>query len=212
MPDRPATAEEKLYLRLQQAKDMGKRFDERLERRILGLPPVDGREPIYLEDVPDRRSRVLGEDEVARVELEKEARQLQEEAERSNRSREERDFLKVVEGDSERELAAEAEQANLRDLQEQLAQERQRREELEAQVETLRGEGPGPVETAPVSAPGEAQRLEGVPDDSWTKREMIQFLDQEGLEPFPGNVQFTRKAEILEHVREQARGRGPVTV
>lgn len=208
MPDRPATPEEKLYLRLQQAKAMGKGFEESLERRILGLPPVEGRDPIVVPEAPSRRLRVVGDDTAGLAELEEEARALQEEAERSRQTEAERRFQQAAAGNgqapAEEKLRDEAENASLRDLEEQLAQERRRREELEAQVEELRGEGPKPATTAAVSAPGEAQQLVGMPDESWTKREMLQYLAQEGLPPFPGNPQFTRKAELLEWVREHA--------
>ncbi len=62
--DRPASPEVKLYVRLELAQKQGKAFDEALERRLLGLPPAKGREPVAVEEAPARTASTLRADAV----------------------------------------------------------------------------------------------------------------------------------------------------
>ena len=70
----PAKPIEKLYIRMEQARQFGKAFDEALERRILKLPPVEGRPPIAIPEAPERRQMTLREDVAGLRELEEEVK------------------------------------------------------------------------------------------------------------------------------------------
>lgn len=77
MPDntiRPAQPEEKLYLRMQQAREFGKEFNETVERGVLGLPPVEDREPIFIKAATQRERMTDREDIAGARELEAEAK------------------------------------------------------------------------------------------------------------------------------------------
>lgn len=70
----PATPLEKLYVRMKQAEELGKEFDEELERRVLGLgPPANDRDPVFIPAAPERQALTLREDQTTNEEMRKEA-------------------------------------------------------------------------------------------------------------------------------------------
>jgi len=69
--NRPATPEEKLALRRDQAERFGKAFDENIERSVMGLPTVE--DPIIIAESPDRRNLTQQEDRRGQRELEAQA-------------------------------------------------------------------------------------------------------------------------------------------
>ena len=72
MADRPDSPEVKLKIREQLAREMGKAFDENLERRVMGLPEVAN--PLILAEDEKRRKRTRREDKELKAELEASAK------------------------------------------------------------------------------------------------------------------------------------------
>ena len=161
--DRPATAEEKLNIRLQLAKEMGKEFDENRERRVLGMPPVDGRPAIFVPE-SDARKRLALREDVA----------------------------------GQRELEREAEAAKAKDSSEENATLRAQLEALTAQIAELKGEEPALRRAEPPAPTAEAApRPEGIPNETWTQRQLLDFHKAHGLPALPkGGWGMTKRALV----------------
>jgi len=110
----PASPMEKLYIRMEQAREFGKAFDEEKERRVLGLPPVTDRPPVKIAASRERRMLTQREDIAGQRELAREA-----EAASAARQREENALLR----------------AQIAELQEQIAELRGERVEQPAVAE-----------------------------------------------------------------------------
>ncbi|HML98910.1 MAG TPA: hypothetical protein PKD75_10545 [Tepidiformaceae bacterium] len=168
----PAKPLEKLFTRMEQAQQFGKAFDEALERRVLGLPPVEGREAILIAEDPRRQTMTQKEDIAGLRELEKEVREQGEVAVAQR--------LAESMAENQRLRAQVAELSGKPD------------DEIQRPAPVIQ-EGPGP-QRANVELP------EGTPTKDWTVKQMLEFCRANSL-PLPpkGGVGMKHLA-VLDHV------------
>lgn len=157
----PAAPQDKLYTRMEQAQKFGKEFDEVLERRVMGMDPVTGRDPIFIPENAARAKLTVQEDLTGARELAAEAK-----------------------------LASAGEQTKtIALLQAQLDQQARQIAELTGEPKT-KAETPQPpapaarepnirkaaekAERAPVLIP------EGKPNIDWTRNQLYEFLKANG--------------------------------
>ena len=176
MVDTPESPEAKLWIRAKQAEEFGKHFDEALERRVLGLPPVKaGRDPIIILEDRNRTRMTLQED---RTELKEMLEDIEREKHRTTGDR-------LDDQDTE--------------IQELRRQNAELREQLQG------GPRPAPVKPAKEEDPAKLPESshnhpEGIPDKTWSKPNLRAFMKHyEIVEPAGGSAKMTPIA-LLDYV------------
>lgn len=177
MPDRPDPPEQKLYIRMAQAEQQGKEFDEARERKVLGLPIPEAREMLYIPPSTERQRIAEREDTEGR-------RQLERDLERRKA-----------------ELATEAQSSDINDLRQQLAALEERNRKLEEEM-GARATG---VTEAP--APGsDVESHPGPPDSTWHRMSMISWAKSRDVNVPQGGIGMT-DAAILNYILDELAGR-----
>lgn len=176
----PASPQEKLYVRLEQAQAQGKAFDETLERRVIGLPPVDGRAPIIIPESRERQLLTRKEDLEGRQELADEAK-----------------AATAVELQKKNSLL----EAQLAEMQAQMA-------ELTGKRPSSVPDGPRPAAPAAPVGGRTVEVPEGLPNLEWTRQQMKEFLAREGLAPLARNGFGMTKTAVLDHVAAELAKKG----
>lgn len=176
----PASPLEKLYVRMKQAEEFGKEFDERVERNALGLPPVKDREPIFIAESKQRRELRLREDREEDSPLAAEVA---------------RQSANV--GDRIEEMAAE------------IARLRQEAEELKRAPRTPKTaqehEREVASERAEKAAADRRNFPEGIPNQTWSKAQLTRFLTAYRIPPPEGGTQRQTVTGLLDYVLGEGR-------
>jgi len=137
---------------MQQARQFGKEFNEAIERRILGLPPVSGREPVFIPQ-SDVRTRLTRDEDMA-----------------GQRELEDLIAKNSVMGVAERNLALEAE---IEALRAQIAS-------LTGQEGKAPAPAPEP-KPKPAAKRAATVLPEGIPDEKWTRSQILEFGKSRGF-------------------------------
>lgn len=179
MPDGPGTAIEKLYAFRTDHFLMGKEYDEAALRRTLGLPAVPN--PEFLAETPDRKRLVRMDDREAKRELD--AAQAEQAAMQAKERHE--------------KLVAETQGQRIADLEAEIARMKAEANGNPAPPATPPAE-PKPTESNPAQGTGE-----GEPNTDWSPKQIVDFMEANGL-PLPPKKGFgMTKVALLEFYLEQ---------
>ena len=182
MVDRKDPPHVKLAIRQALAEQEGFEFDERRERRVLGLPMPDNREPVF---IPASKTRKM---ETER--LDRQQRQEEEEA--------------IEEG--KKRIEEDAAAAKTADQGEELAELREMNKKLQSQIEELldqKRSGEDTAEEPPPEKPRMAFPPDEDPHEGWGRNQIVEWIRLNGYVPLPKGGIGMSKMAILEHAQRQ---------
>lgn len=169
---RPAGKEEKLWIRAEQAREFGKEFDEAKERRVIGLPPVEGREPLFYPANAEREKLIRMEDREGIRELQREAQRVQ---------------------DGDLRQQNQLQNAEIERLKRQVAELSGKSVEPEPEPAAVPPPTTEPESTLPLDG-------EDYPNEKWSPKSINDWLESRELPLPPRKGVGISKLAILEHV------------
>ena len=178
MSDSLGSKMEKLFAYRNDHFEMGKEFDEKKIRIMLGMDPVAN--PEFLPETPDRRRLVRMDDREAKREME-EAKAKADAAILASKTA---------------GLEAEQAQSRIAALEAQIAEMKRAAASGDDRVVV--------AESTPVAAPAPAQTASDVPDSTWTIPRMQTYLEEHNL-PLPTPKKFfgMTKVAALDYTLDQ---------